>query len=507
MNSLPPRILPFPKAAISSPGRAVIVTSYMTGALNGKNLGCPGYSYDFVVQLFAPLIERWGELVVVPREEVDHAVDEARRRKLEPIHLSFLPLHDVRLAADAPNIVVPAWEFPNIPDHAFDNKRENNWAEMAARCDLLIVGGQFTVKAFRRAAVQTPIRIVPVPTPDDYFHVPPWDPGQRTSLDFSAYSFSQPLPVRATVEEPAGPPAPSRVTWRRRLARFLERAAGALYRHGIRRVTSERLHFALKTATYFGRCAWRDPNLFSPPAMPRSSAAPLNLSGVVYSSIFNPRDHRKNWEDLLTGFLFALKDCEDATLVLKLITDQPSAVDEIWNFYHHIGIPHRCKVAFVSDFLSDEQLVELARATTYYITTTRAEGNCLPLMNHLAAGRPAISPCHTAIGDYFSRDIGFVVESHPEPAAFPQDSQLRKTTTWHRLVWTSLVEQIQKSYAVAKQDPATYQRLARNARAKMLGWVSSQEVGPRLREALDLVDQTQSETPAVEEVRSRRMAA
>jgi glycosyltransferase involved in cell wall biosynthesis len=263
----------------------------------------------------------------------------------------------------------------------------------------------------------------------------------------------------------------------------------------------------MKTATYFGRCAWQDPNLFSPPPMPKSSAAPLHLSGIVYSSIFNPSDHRKNWEDLLTGFLFALKDCEDATLVLKLITNQPREVDMIWNFYHHTGIPHRCKVVFVPDFLSDEQLVELAGATTYYITTTRAEGNCLPLMNHLAASRPAISPRHTAIADYFSQDIGFVVESHPEPAAFPQDSQLRKTTTWHRLVWTSLVEQIQKSYAVAKQDLTAYRRLARNARAEMLGWASSQEVGPRLREALDLVGEAPSETPSLEEVRSRPMAA
>jgi glycosyltransferase involved in cell wall biosynthesis len=485
----------------------VIVTSYITGAPNGKNLGCPGYSYDFVVRLFAPLLERWGELVVVPREEVDHAVDEARRRRLEPIHLSFLPLHDIRLAANAPNIAVPAWEFPDVPDHAFDNKAENNWVEMAARCDLLIVGGPFTVNAFRRAAVRTPIQIVPVPTADDYFHVPPWDPGQRTRLDFSAYSFSQPSPEPAIVEEQAGPPAPCAVSWRRRAARFLVRAAGAIYRRGIRRVASERLHFALKTAVYFGHCAWRDPNLFSPPAMPRSSASPLNLSGVVYSSIFNPSDHRKNWEDLLTGFLFALKNCEDATLVLKLITNQPRAVDEVWNFYHRTGILHQCKVVLAPDYLSDEQLVELAGATTYYITTTRAEGNCLPLMNYLAAGRPALSPCHTAIADYFSRDIGFVVESHPEPAAFPQDSQLRKTTTWHRLVWTSLVEQIQKSYAVAKQDLATYRRLARNARAEMLGWASSQEVAPRLREALDLVGEAPSETLSVDVVPLRRMAA
>ena len=210
MNALSPCILPFPKAAISPPSRVVIVTSYLTGAPDGKNVGRPGYSYDFVVQLFAPLIERWGKLVVVPREEIDRAVEEARSCGLGPLHLSFLPLQDVRLAADAPNIVVPAWEFPDIPDHGFDHKPENNWVEMAARCDQLIVGGPFTVKAFRRAGVRTPIQIVPVPTPDEYFHVPSWNPDQRAELDFSGCTFTRPAAARPAVETQAEPPRPPR---------------------------------------------------------------------------------------------------------------------------------------------------------------------------------------------------------------------------------------------------------------------------------------------------------
>jgi len=58
--------------------------------------------------------------------------------------------------------------------------------------------------------------------PIDYFHVPPWDPDQCAHLDFSAYSFSQPLPLPTIVEEQASPPAPSRATWRQRLASFLK---------------------------------------------------------------------------------------------------------------------------------------------------------------------------------------------------------------------------------------------------------------------------------------------
>lgn len=495
-----PQILSFSRSARASChsgcDRSVIVSSYATGAPKGNNLGTPGYSYDFVVKLFAPLIERWGRLVVVPREKVDAAVAEARSRGYAPVHLSFLPLQDVCLATDAPNIVVPAWEYPDIPDHAFDQNPQNNWVEMAARCDSLIVGGPFTVAAFRRAGVRSPIHTVQVPIPDGYFEVPAWIPGQETVLSFSGHTFSWPVPMQDVVEHQTLGLLCRNLASPRRWANHCVSAARFVYRRTVALVLPKHVHYAMKAALSSGVEAWRGTTQSFPFAKKKVKASQplLDVSGVVYTSIFNPKDHRKNWEDLLTGFLCAMKDHEDATLVLKLITNDPAAVDEVWNFYRGAGIPHRCRVVFVSGFLQDDQLLELAQASTYYITTTRAEGNCLPLMNYLAAGRPGISPCHTAISDYFDQDVGFVVDSHPEPAAFPHDSRLRKTTTWHRLVWPSLVDEIRRSYHIAKHEPAEYERLSGNARERLFRWASVEPVAARLQEALEATLQLQGET-------------
>jgi hypothetical protein len=132
-------------------------------------------------------------------------------------------------------------------------------------------------------------------------------------------------------------------------------------------------------------------------------------------------------------------------------------------------------------------MLELARGTTYYLNSSRAEGACLPLQDFLAAGRPAIAPRHTAIADYFSADAGFVVESHPEPASWPQDPEGRCTTTWHRLVWPSLRDSIQESYQVAQSRRSHYGTLAANARAVMAARAGSEAVWPRLEAALDSV--------------------
>ncbi len=468
---------------VSGRPRAVIVTSYMTGAPKGRNVGVPGYSYDLVVQLYAPLLQSWGEVAVVPREAVDSAVETARRRGFEPIHVSFLPFQDVRLARNAPNVVVPAWEFPDVPNFEFDGNPQNNWVATAARCNLVVVGGAFTATAFRRSGIKTPLRMVPVPTPDEYFQLPAWAPDRAAELHCRTADFTDYL-------RQCRPTAGRSSAVLSRVARRVKNRYGAI----ANRVRSQLVRWRLRPAN----------PLSDLPGDPDKSA---RLSGVVYTSIFNPIDGRKNWTDLITGFVCALKDCDDATLLLKLITNQPEQVQRVWTFYEHLGIPHRCRVVVVADFLDDRQLLDLVRPTTFYITTTRAEGNCLPLMNYLAAGRPSISPCHTAIADYFGRDVGFVVDSHPEPTAFPHDSELRRTTTWHRLVWTSLVEQIRNSYAMAKQDYPAYQSLAENARWKMLGWCHPGQVGPRLHEALDLVAPSQNERRRTEKPDHERKAA
>lgn len=468
-----------------SAGRAVLVTSYMTGSTSGKNLGIAGYSYDMVARLFLPLLARWGEVIPVPhpRLQLEQAAEKSRRRGLEPLHVSFLPLQDVFLPASVPNVVVPAWEYPDVPNHAFDGNPQNDWPATADRCAMLLVGGPFTVEALRRAGTKAPVRIVQVPTPEDYFAISPWDPAKRTTLPWPALVFPQPptpepqpitLPLRA---DPMAQKPPARGL--KRVGKAIERVVRNAFKAVVGPKVYQRLVHPLQRSW---QSAWQNLHDWEPP---QARVRQFDLSGVVYTSILNPRDGRKNWQDLITGFLCALGDREDATLVIKLITSDPRAIATIVQYYVNRDIPHRCKLIFLSGYLTERQLLELAEASTYYLHTTKAEGNCLPLMNYMAAGRPGISPVHSAISDYFDRTVGLAVESHPEPCAWPHDRRLRIRTTWNRLVWPSLVAQIRASYEIAKQDRAAYDAFATRSRERMRLWASPEQVWRRLEAALD----------------------
>jgi glycosyltransferase involved in cell wall biosynthesis len=460
----------------------ILVSSYRSGATEGRNLGSAGYSYDFVARQFLPLLQRMGEVAVVEASErsLKREADRLQQQGLTPVHICFKPFQHAHLSGSVSNVVVPAWEFPDVPDHAFDGDERNDWVAQANRCAALIVGGEWTAAVFRRAGITCPIHVVPVPTSEDYFTIPRWKGNRHLTIDIAALEFG---PAVIPLAEARAPGALS-TQCRQSRGQAFARAARSGYKALLRRILPARLDACLTAGLHAAARAWRQP------AAGSSWSPSLDLAGVVYTSIFNPDDGRKNWDDLISAFLTALGDCSDATLVLKLIGRSPAIANDLVSHYQRLDLEHRCRLILVTGFLSPAQMRELTCATTYYITSTRAEGNCLPLMDHLAAGRPAVSPCHTAISDYFGSEVGFVVESHPEPAAWPQDARLRYRTTWHRLVWSSLVDQIRRSYEVARHRPAAYEKLSAQARQTMLRRSHPEAVACRLRFALEQIVST-----------------
>jgi len=463
----------------------VLVTSMYSENDLARLLGRDAYSYRYVYRAFAPLLERWGRHREAsgPRSTLEHAVEEARRQRYEPIHLSFLPLHLMEIVPHVPNIAVPAWEFPDIPSFDLENDPRQNWARRAEQMDLIITHTQFARAAFVRAGVRTPVHVVPVPVPEAYFQIPDWQPGQRVSLDCPCYIFPQPTalprPPRPWVSSETGhlPARPGlRQLYKKCIKAMPQRVGKVMYR-------SAR---AVRAALWSARQVFKEADIRELyPPRPH-----FELSGVVYTTILNPFDARKNWQDLLSGYLLALKDYEDATLLVKLVVSadwEAAALAEMFAFYRGTGLSHRCKLAFVTAYLSEEQLVELARASTYYLNTSRAEGSCLPLQNFLAAGRPALAPPHTGMADSIDESCGFTLESHPEPAPWPQESGGGYRTTWHRLVWQSFYDQLRASYETAKHNRARYQTLAQRARERMRKLASAEAVWPRLAAALNSV--------------------
>jgi len=212
------------------------------------------------------------------------------------------------------------------------------------------------------------------------------------------------------------------------------------------------------------------------------SALTLNLHGVVYTSVLNPGDDRKNWVDMLTAFCWAFRDTEDATLVLKMTHHSVAAFIGVFHYHMQRIGPVKCRILLLHGFLDHEQFLQLIDVTTYYVNSSRCEGLCLPLMEFMSCGVPAVAPCNTAMEDYVTEDSVFIVQSSHEPGVWPHDPRNLLRTLRYRIDWFSLSEQFARSYAVATSDDAQYRQMSKAASAVQRDFCSEAVVAGKLRQ-------------------------
>jgi glycosyltransferase involved in cell wall biosynthesis len=207
----------------------------------------------------------------------------------------------------------------------------------------------------------------------------------------------------------------------------------------------------------------------------------IKLDGVVYTSIFNPLDGRKNWQDMISAFVWAHKTNKDATLVVKTPKlDIHDFVDPLIEFLKRF-LPFDCRIVALMAFLDDSQYRALLNASTYYLNTSVAEGQCLPLMEYLSAGVPAIAPATTALADYMSPDMSFVVPAHAEPTNWQHDPRFAYRAIQYRLDWLKLVEALDESRRLAKTDPEGWRRMGAAAAERMKTHCSLDAAEARMR--------------------------
>lgn len=454
--------------------KPAVVVSSPAPVASAVALGRENYSYSFAIKQFRPLLARWGETREVnqPESRVEFSVRRFRQGGYEPLHLGFSPLHAAYLARDARNAAFVFWEYPDLPLRGTADDPRYDWTAVANRFDCVFTASTFSRDAFRRAGVTTPIEVVPVPVAPAWFDVPRWQPDQSVALETACYEY--PLPFDTPhVAVPGAPPPKVKVG---RLKAAYRACVKPLLPTPLLRRIQRQLDAFLKPPV-----PQVDGIAVPVPQRPR-----LDLSGVVYLHVCNLFDFRKNWEDLMAAFIDGLGDREDATLVLKLVADGSylaHAVNAVNSYYLDLGRTHKCKIALVGGYLSDAQMRDLFRASTYYATATRAEGANLPLMDALAAGRPALSPRHTSMLDYYTADLGWVIPSEAEPATVGVGTEWLDSS-WHRVDVAGLAGQFRESYQVARGEPARYRELSSAARERMREYASAERVWPRFRDAL-----------------------
>jgi glycosyltransferase involved in cell wall biosynthesis len=449
-----------------------------------KKLGHAEYSYFFVREKFRKMLERHATVIVVsePEREVDAIYDAVRAEGRDCVFLSFCAPHSMPRDIRCPTVPVFAWEFDTIPDEVWDDDARNDWRAVLSSVGQAITHSQYGAQAVASAmGTQFPVASIPAPVWDNYR---PGDgaPAKRMAnetaeleLDGAIVDSRRPSTFAEFSAAARRPGAFHRlkvtaryaVDWYREVVRDLLPAAirksfmqlGAALRYAVAR----------RRRTHSSRS--------------RESLG-VELDGQIFLSVFNPLDGRKNWQDMLTAFCSSLRDCPDATLILKFVhVDSSLAMEDVRSMLRRLP-PFQCRVIAIDEFLDKDRYRQLLAAATFAVNSSLAEGQCLPLMEAMSGGTPVITPNHTGMSDYIDADVGFVVRSSPELCCWPHDTRWVYRARRYRIDWQSLVEAYRDAYRLAKEHPERYRRMSEAAAARMQSYCSEQTVYERLQRFL-----------------------
>ena len=415
----------------------IIVHSAHSADSIRANIGMPDYSYYFVLKKFRSILESFATVLEIrnPLRDPDILYKHCLSQKEPCLFLSFTPPFKTVVGLQCPTISVFAWEFLTIPTDVWNDDERNDWRYVFRHHGQAITHSSFAVNAVRKEMGDGfPIWSIPAPAWDQYVKF--YRKGKMSDL-----SETYPIEVEGTFIDLDGCEMPY--------------------------LPAEQQKLFTKQRT------------FSKEASNQSN--PLYLGGIVYTAVFNPSDRRKNWEDMVKGYIWAFRNSKDVTLLLKVVHhDFEETVEKLTKEIYKLT-PFSCRLVILHGYLNDDAYAELVRATTYIVNTAYGEGQCLPLMEFMSAGKPAIAPAHSAMEDYIHEDNAFVVQSSPERASWPDDPSCALRTLNYRINWESLYRAFLNSHDVAVNHPELYSRMADCAVESLKSYCSRAVVEERLK--------------------------
>jgi len=139
----------------------------------------------------------------------------------------------------------------------------------------------------------------------------------------------------------------------------------------------------------------------------------------IYISVLNPEDDRKNMNAMFRGFYYYHQQNPNSILLVKLVTSlkrydmDPAAMMNklLIHKFTDRNILQSSAILLIPDYLSSEQMDTLYQAADFYLCTSVAEGQNLPLLEAMSNGVVPISPRHTAMLDYLDNDNSVEITS------------------------------------------------------------------------------------------------
>jgi len=329
------------------------------------------YSYKSVRDKFCELLDETGQAWIdLKNPEIyrDFNLKETIfANQAEKIHISFKPPQYLRTAGGFKNIAHVAWEFERIRSKYSSQPvlPANDDIRMLSAFDQIWVGCEFTKKVFEEHGLKS-VHIVPAPIKIPANHL-----------------ISREKTLQITKLEK------------------IKKENILCWPIGVR---NHRFMYAEKNLK---RSAFEISNLL------RKTNS--GKGGKTFLQIVNPHDRRKNIKKLIKAFHAARYSHPDSILILKFTC--PEKNERVYELLHWLLDDSHAfdadGIYFTTDYIPETLKYTFMSLFDFYISSSRAEGQNLPLQEAMSCGLVPISTRNTAMLDYINESNSYVIPSTP----------------------------------------------------------------------------------------------
>ena len=416
---------------------------YYSSAVSGKMsdlLGAPHYSYRFAEEKFLGVMQSlYPECQQVEMPEYyggpASLMSTAWDRTAPSVHLIFRSTEQIRLLKSALNICCFAWEFDVLKTETLPGEHPFlNQARMLSLCDEVWVPSLNTLHTLYRNGIK--------------------------------HAFYVPAPI----------------TIQTHVAKSIYDLLAEIGNVNVCKLYS---NFLLSRTANRDKCAQLSSTLVQTIARMLRDHGSLK----VYLAILNPEDFRKNLDVMLKAFHYFSLNHPDAVLLVKALTsssrfDILDVVSDVVTCKLGSGtsiLSHN--ILFFNDYLSDEQMKSLYRMADFYLCTSIAEGQNLPLLEAMSHGVVPVTTGHTAMLDYIDKNNAIVIQDTLVTNEIPNLAGTIAQKPFS--VNVSSVEQVHNALVTsATLSPHTYEMMAESARHVVVSRYSSDVVAAKVIERL-----------------------
>ena len=406
-----------------------------------SSYGWSEYSYRYLAESIENcFIENDLNVTVVDSEETLNSKVKEFEAEYEPIHLIVGPPNSAFTSLFCKNILIFAWEFPDIPCYSVNGDVQNNWLRQFELFDEIYTLSDFATKSVRKVH-------------DGIVNTLPIELLQTANSLKGRIESAAEVHIKISNE-------PHKETSRENVeikikGTVLHRIKRFYFIH-LNPYIPSRIGVIIRSAykLIFPKVEREFPDKAYESEISKVNLEDFCFDKFILSSWLNPFDSRKNFYLLLDTAAEFIKNHESVVILLKLHCNESSGINFVTESIRLVAEKYDISPAsfgLIFDYLDEHQSQLVRSNVNLYLNVSSGEGLCLPVLEHLAIGVPVVIPNNTIFQEYRQSPLIFKFECDVISTKFPINRRNRFDTYTFPPIQKSLRDKLLEGFVNGKE--------------------------------------------------------